>query len=48
MLERFRSMDEKDRKEIMQDLIIAVVAGTVLGVLGFMLIISLLVSFGAL
>ena len=48
MLERFRSMDEKERRQILTDLIIAIAVGTVLGFLSFMLIITMLVSFGAL
>ncbi len=48
MIERFRSMEEKERRQILTDLMIAIAAGTVLGFLRFMLIITMLVSFGAL
>lgn len=48
MIERFRSMNEQDRKQVIKDLIIVIAVGTVLGYMFSYMLATMLLSFGAL
>lgn len=48
MIERFRSMDEQEKKQIIKDLITVIVVGTILGYFFGYMLLTVLWSFGAL